>query len=92
MGVGQSLRKHVENVLDEAVGKFFDHARDAHITFDKSGHAFSVDVKVHASPSRDLATLSTQDYILANEEVSGSSQTDANAAHDSRENWWWSLK
>ncbi len=48
LGAGQSLHKHVRNVPEESVGKFFDHAMDAHMTFDRNGHAFSVDIKVQA--------------------------------------------
>jgi len=127
LDVGQSLRQHVEDALNEAVGKFFDQAMDAHVTFDKSGHAFSADIKVHASrglyvqgegqaddpyvafntaaehiakrlrrhkrrirdhhtsQSRDLETLTAQQYILANEEEPGPEQAAASTTNDNRE-------
>lgn len=47
--VGQALRRHAESTLGDTVGKFFERALDATVTFDKHGHEFSVDIKVHVS-------------------------------------------
>ena len=49
LDVGQALRQHAESTLGETVGKFFERALDANVTFDKRGHEFSVDIKVHVS-------------------------------------------
>lgn len=108
--VGQSLRQHVETALSDAVGKFFEKALEGTVTFDKRGHEFTADIKVHVSrglyvqgegdandpyiafntasehiakrlrrhkrrirdhhtaQSRDLETLTAQQYILAHED------------------------
>lgn len=118
--VGQSLRQHVESALGDAVGKFFEQAIDANVTFDKSGHEFSADIQVHVSrglrvhgegvagdpyvafntasehiakrlrrhkrrlrdhhtnQSRDLETLTAQQYILAQDEEPEDEQAAAN--------------
>lgn len=47
--VGQALRRHAESTLGDTVGKFFERALDATVTFDRSAHEFAVDIKVHVS-------------------------------------------
>jgi ribosomal subunit interface protein len=47
LDVGASLRRHVEEGLDAVVGKYFDRAIEAHVTFDKRGQFFIADIAVH---------------------------------------------
>ena len=47
--VGQALRRHAESTLGDTVGKFFERALDATVTFDKRGNEYSADIKVHVS-------------------------------------------
>ncbi|MCY4396141.1 MAG: ribosome-associated translation inhibitor RaiA [Rhodospirillaceae bacterium] len=49
LDVGQALRRHAESTIGDTVGKFFERALDSTVTFDKSGHEFAVDIKVHVS-------------------------------------------
>ncbi|MDH5189047.1 MAG: ribosome-associated translation inhibitor RaiA [Rhodospirillaceae bacterium] len=49
MDVGESLRSHSENNLNDAVSKYFDRAIDATVTFSKASHDFfGVEITVHA--------------------------------------------
>ncbi|MEO5336182.1 MAG: ribosome-associated translation inhibitor RaiA [Magnetospirillum sp. WYHS-4] len=52
MDVGEALRGHVEQQLNQAVTKYFDRAIDATVVFQKTGHQFLVDISVH--PGRGL--------------------------------------
>lgn len=47
LDVGAALSCHVEDELAPAVGKFFDRAIDAHVTFGKRAAFFSADIAVH---------------------------------------------
>lgn len=47
LDVGASLRQRVEEGLEAAVAKYFDRAIDAHVTFDKRGNFFQVEIAVH---------------------------------------------
>ncbi len=47
LSVGRALSQHAESILGEIVGKFFERALDAHVTFEKRGHEIAVDIKVH---------------------------------------------
>ncbi len=48
ISVGDALRKHVEDHLEELVGKYFSGSLEAHITFSREAHLFRADVVVHA--------------------------------------------
>jgi len=49
MDVGDSLRSHSEDNLNDAVSKYFDRAIDATVTFAKASHDFfDVEITVHA--------------------------------------------
>jgi len=51
--VGDALRGHVETALSGSVGKYFDKAMNAEVTFSRErGHRFHVDIKVH--PKRGM--------------------------------------
>lgn len=47
LDVGASLRRRVEEGLAAAVGKYFDRAIEAHVTFAKRGQFFLADIAVH---------------------------------------------
>lgn len=49
LDVGDALRVYVEDALSPAVSKYFDRAIDAKVMFSRQGHAFHVDVSVHAT-------------------------------------------
>jgi ribosomal subunit interface protein len=57
MDVGEALRGHVEEQLNQAVTRYFEKAIDATVVFQKSGHQFSVDISVH--PGRGLLVQGT---------------------------------
>jgi ribosomal subunit interface protein len=46
--VGEALRRHVENALEGAVGKYFDAAIDGTVQFSREAHLFCCDIQVHA--------------------------------------------
>ena len=49
MDVGDSLRSHSEDNLNDTVSKYFDRAIDASVTFSKASHDFfGVEITVHA--------------------------------------------
>lgn len=51
--VGDALRAHVEAELSGSVGKYFEKAMNAEVTFSREGgHKFHVDIKVH--PKRGM--------------------------------------
>ena len=45
--IGGALRDHVERRLNNGVGKYFDHAIDAHVVFSREAHQFRADCTVH---------------------------------------------
>ncbi|MEN8197311.1 MAG: ribosome-associated translation inhibitor RaiA [Pseudomonadota bacterium] len=47
LDVGQALRSHVEQGLDDAVSKYFDNAMDSNVVFSKTGAFFQADISVH---------------------------------------------
>ena len=49
LDVGDALRTYVEDAIVPAVSKYFDRAIDAKIVFSRQGHAFHVDISVHAA-------------------------------------------
>lgn len=46
--VGEALRKHVTDRIDETVSKYFERAVSAHITFSPEAHMIRVECLVHA--------------------------------------------
>ena len=50
LDVGDALRTHVEGQLDTVVGKYFNHAIDATVTFSREGHNMRADISVHPGP------------------------------------------
>lgn len=49
LDVGESLTTHVENRIDETVGKYSDRPVEAVVTFSKDRHEFLADASVHLS-------------------------------------------
>lgn len=49
LDVGEALRTYAEEALAPAVSKYFDRAIDAKVVFSRQGHAFHVDISVHAA-------------------------------------------
>jgi len=47
--VGDALRSHVEDHLEDSVKKYFDRPVDAAVVFSRDGHAFKCDAQVHLS-------------------------------------------
>lgn len=46
--IGDALREHVTERIEERVSKYFDRAVDAHVTFSRDAHMIRVDCSVHA--------------------------------------------
>ncbi len=46
--IGDALREHVTDRIEERVSKYFDRAVDAHVTFSREAHLIRVDCSVHA--------------------------------------------
>ncbi len=47
--VGTSLRSHVQQHLNDIVGKFFDNPLEATVVFSREAHLFRADISVHAA-------------------------------------------
>jgi ribosomal subunit interface protein len=47
LDVGDALRGHVENELDDTVHKYFPNAHDGSVTISREAHRFRVDIAVH---------------------------------------------
>ena len=50
LDVGDALRGHVEDQLNNAVSKYFNHALDASVTFTRKAYRMRVDISVHPGP------------------------------------------
>lgn len=46
--IGDALRAHVSERIEDRVSKYFDRAVDAHVTFSREAHLIRVDCSVHA--------------------------------------------
>ena len=47
LDVGDALRTHVENSLQNSVGKYFDNAIEASVVFSRVAHLYRTDISVH---------------------------------------------
>lgn len=56
LDVGDALRTHVAERLDQSVGKYFDKPIDGHVTFTKEGHEFRADCSVHLNSGMRIQT------------------------------------
>jgi ribosomal subunit interface protein len=63
--IGDALREHVEERLNEAVGKYFDRPVDAVVTFCREGHAFITDSSVHLPTGMTVQATSRAEEIYA---------------------------
>jgi ribosomal subunit interface protein len=63
--VGDALRAHVEERLEDAVGKYADRPVDATVIFSKDAHEFVADVSVHLSTGLSALAKSRATEIYA---------------------------
>ena len=63
--IGDALRSHVEERLDEAVGKYFDRPVEAIVTFCKDRHEFIADSSVHLPTGMTVQAKARADEIYA---------------------------
>jgi len=61
--LSDALRVHVTALLDNATGKYFDHALMAHVTFGRSRSFFTCDIQIH--PGRNLEMRGTGEAATA---------------------------
>lgn len=54
LDVGDALRSHVEETLNNAVKKYFSQTIEAHVTFSKEAHLFKADCAVHIGQGMNL--------------------------------------
>jgi ribosomal subunit interface protein len=47
LDVGEALRSHVDERLQNGVAKYFSNTLDAHVVFSKEGHGYRADCSVH---------------------------------------------
>lgn len=70
MDIGEALRSHVEDRLNEAVGKYFDRPVDAVVTFWRDRHEFIADTSVHLPTGMTAQAKAKADEIYASFEGS----------------------
>jgi ribosomal subunit interface protein len=63
--IGEALRAHVEDRLNEAVGKYFDRPVDAVVTFSRDGYAYIADSSVHLPTGMTAQATSRAEDIYA---------------------------
>jgi ribosomal subunit interface protein len=63
--VGDALRTHVEERLNEAVGKYFDRPVEAVVTFCREAHEFVADSSVHLSTGMTVQAKGRSEEIYA---------------------------
>ncbi len=61
--IGDALRGHVEDRLNEAVVKYFDRPVEAAVTFSREGHTFIVDSSVHLPTGMSVQATSRAEDI-----------------------------
>ena len=61
--IGEACASHVEDRLNETVGKYFDRPVDAVVTFARDGHAFIADSSVHLSTGMTVQATSRAEDI-----------------------------
>jgi ribosomal subunit interface protein len=70
MDIGEDLRSHVEDRLNETVGKYFDRPVEAVVTFWRDRHEFIADSSVHLSTGMTVQAKAKADEIYASFEGS----------------------
>ncbi len=68
--IGEALRSHVEDRLNEAVGKYFDRPVEAVVTFWRDRHEFCADSSVHLPTGLTVQAKAKADEIYASFEGS----------------------
>lgn len=56
LDVGDALRTHVTERLEQSVGKYFDKSIVGHVIFSKDGHEFRADCSVHLNSGMRIQT------------------------------------
>ena len=70
--VGESLRQHVQQHLQDVVSKYFNTPLDATVVFSKEAHLFRADISVHAARGILLqSNFATNDPYPAFDEAAG---------------------
>ena len=70
MDIGEALRSHVEDRLNETVGKYFDRPVEAVVTFWRDRHEYCADASVHLSTGMTVQAKARADEIYASFEGS----------------------
>ena len=65
IGIGDALRSHVEDRLQDAVGKYFDRPVEAVVTFSRDREEFCSDASVHVTTGLTVQAKSRADDIYA---------------------------
>jgi ribosomal subunit interface protein len=63
--IGEALRGHVEERLQDAVGKYFERPVEAVVTFSKDRHEFVADSSVHLPTGLTVQAKSRADEVYA---------------------------
>lgn len=70
MNVGEALTQRIEDRIEDAVGKYFQHGYSGHVTIEKQGAWFACDCMIHLDSGNVLqATAKTTDATTAFEEA-----------------------
>ena len=69
MDVGEALRVHVEERLQDAVGKYFDRPVDAAVTFSRDRHEFIAESSVHLPTGMTVQAKARADEVYASFEA-----------------------
>ena len=70
MDIGEALRSHVEDRLNEAVGKYFDRPVEAVVTFWRDRHEYIADSSVHLPTGMTVQAKARADEVYASFEGS----------------------
>jgi len=70
MDIGEALRSHVEDRLNETVGKYFDRPVEAVVTFWRDRHEYCADASVHLSTGMTVQAKARADEVYASFEGS----------------------
>ncbi len=47
LDIGDALREHIQETLDQAVEKYFGNAQEAHVVLSRQAHLYRADIAVH---------------------------------------------
>lgn len=63
--IGDALRTHVEDRLEDTVAKYFDRPVESQVTFSKERHEFAADLSVHLSTGLTAQAKGEADEVYA---------------------------